>query len=80
MKARLSGSEQKDRKRSFFKFPDGVRLLPPVGVKVLGFKYPGPVFHTLMSIINDGHYCHGAGGKPTGGSYETLTLKGYLMM
>ncbi|NIE54789.1 copper resistance protein [Pantoea sp. Ap-870] len=32
------------------------------------------MFHTLMSIINDGHYCHGAGGKRTDGLYETLTI------
>ncbi|KAB0545422.1 copper resistance protein [Pantoea stewartii subsp. stewartii] len=32
------------------------------------------MFHTLMSIINDGHYCQGAGGKRTDGLNATLTF------
>ncbi len=39
-----------------------------------GFGDPGPVFHTIVSIKNDGHYFCGAGGNRPDGSDEALTL------
>lgn len=38
-------------------------------------REPGPDFHTIMSIKNDGHYSHGTGRKRTDGLKKPLTKK-----
>ncbi|WP_077770738.1 hypothetical protein, partial [Escherichia coli] len=38
-----------------------------------------PVFHTIVSIKNDGHYFCGAGGNRPDGSDEALTLNLFIM-
>ncbi|MDS0627469.1 hypothetical protein, partial [Escherichia coli] len=41
------------------------------------FSDPGPVFHTIVSIKNDGHYFCRAGGNRPDGLNEPVTEKGY---
>ncbi|MCU7354429.1 hypothetical protein N6N79_14410, partial [Escherichia albertii] len=38
------------------------------------FSDPGPVFHTIVSIKNDGHYFCRAGGNRPDGLNEPVTL------
>ncbi|MCO7818404.1 hypothetical protein NI821_26830, partial [Escherichia coli] len=38
---------------------------------------PGPVFHTIVSIKNDGHYFCRAGGNRPDGLNEPVTVKRY---
>ncbi|MBP2766304.1 hypothetical protein, partial [Escherichia coli] len=40
------------------------------------FSDPGPVFHTIVSIKNDGHYFCRAGGNRPDGLNEPVTFKG----
>uniref|UniRef100_UPI001BFED168 hypothetical protein n=1 Tax=Escherichia coli TaxID=562 RepID=UPI001BFED168 len=49
------------------------------------FSDPGPVFHTIVSIKNDGHYfCRAGGNRPDGlnepvtsaGCYVTVAVRG----
>ncbi|MCU7311757.1 hypothetical protein N6N71_25115, partial [Escherichia albertii] len=39
------------------------------------FSDPGPVFHTIVSIKNDGHYFCRAGGNRPDGLNEPVTYK-----
>ncbi|MCM9060106.1 hypothetical protein ACM2VJ_18685, partial [Escherichia coli] len=39
------------------------------------FSDPGPVFHTIVSIKNDGHYFCRAGGNRPDGLNEPVTIK-----
>ncbi|MDL8459531.1 transposase domain-containing protein, partial [Escherichia coli] len=39
---------------------------------------PGPVFHTIVSIKNDGHYFCRAGGNRPDGLNEPVTPEAYL--
>ncbi|EDE2821693.1 hypothetical protein CNG34_24215, partial [Salmonella enterica subsp. enterica serovar Kentucky] len=39
------------------------------------FSDPGPVFHTIVSIKNDGHYFCRAGGNRPDGLNEPVTSK-----
>ncbi|MDL9704009.1 hypothetical protein QS291_23850, partial [Escherichia coli] len=39
------------------------------------FSDPGPVFHTIVSIKNDGHYFCRAGGNRPDGLNEPVTAK-----
>ncbi|MGK5671210.1 hypothetical protein ACSNLS_27965, partial [Klebsiella pneumoniae] len=39
------------------------------------FSDPGPVFHTIVSIKNDGHYFCRAGGNRPDGLNEPVTVK-----
>uniref|UniRef100_UPI00209191E4 hypothetical protein n=1 Tax=Escherichia coli TaxID=562 RepID=UPI00209191E4 len=39
------------------------------------FSDPGPVFHTIVSIKNDGHYFCRAGGNRPDGLNEPVTNK-----
>ncbi|WP_213091743.1 hypothetical protein, partial [Escherichia coli] len=39
------------------------------------FSDPGPVFHTIVSIKNDGHYFCRAGGNRPDGLNEPVTLQ-----
>ncbi|MDL8321738.1 hypothetical protein QS779_26910, partial [Escherichia coli] len=39
------------------------------------FSDPGPVFHTIVSIKNDGHYFCRAGGNRPDGLNEPVTFK-----
>ncbi|MBO9214363.1 hypothetical protein, partial [Escherichia coli] len=38
------------------------------------FSDPGPVFHTIVSIKNDGHYFCRAGGNRPDGLNEPVTI------
>ncbi|MFS3368779.1 hypothetical protein ACK6SI_22680, partial [Escherichia coli] len=38
------------------------------------FSDPGPVFHTIVSIKNDGHYFCRAGGNRPDGLNEPVTM------
>ncbi|MDL7878918.1 hypothetical protein QS742_24635, partial [Escherichia coli] len=40
------------------------------------FSDPGPVFHTIVSIKNDGHYFCRAGGNRPDGLNEPVTFHG----
>ncbi|MDM4069029.1 hypothetical protein, partial [Escherichia coli] len=40
------------------------------------FSDPGPVFHTIVSIKNDGHYFCRAGGNRPDGLNEPVTFFG----
>ncbi|MDL7118771.1 hypothetical protein QS554_25375, partial [Escherichia coli] len=39
------------------------------------FSDPGPVFHTIVSIKNDGHYFCRAGGNRPDGLNEPVTIQ-----
>ncbi|TIK01043.1 hypothetical protein EYX94_15070, partial [Escherichia coli] len=39
------------------------------------FSDPGPVFHTIVSIKNDGHYFCRAGGNRPDGLNEPVTFR-----
>ncbi|MDL9297219.1 hypothetical protein QTA23_25635, partial [Escherichia coli] len=43
------------------------------------FSDPGPVFHTIVSIKNDGHYFCRAGGNRPDGLNEPVTLKPHYL-
>lgn len=47
-------------------------------VKTQSFSDPGPVFHTIVSIKNDGHYFCGAGRNRPDGFNEPVTLNAEL--
>ncbi|MCJ1165475.1 hypothetical protein K9T71_01295, partial [Escherichia coli] len=42
------------------------------------FSDPGPVFHTIVSIKNDGHYFCRAGGNRPDGLNEPVTIYRFL--
>ncbi|MDD9747625.1 hypothetical protein, partial [Escherichia albertii] len=42
------------------------------------FSDPGPVFHTIVSIKNDGHYfCRAGGNRPDGLNEPVTFIKPY---
>ncbi|WP_213292317.1 hypothetical protein, partial [Escherichia coli] len=44
------------------------------------FSDPGPVFHTIVSIKNDGHYfCRAGGNRPDGLNEPVTDALGYLL-
>ena len=76
MKGQLCGSARTYHNLLILVRPGDVR--PQSVVNVLQCEdvklQSGPVFHTIVSIKNDGHYFCGAGGNRPDGSDEALTL------
>ncbi|MFS3151859.1 hypothetical protein ACK6TO_21605, partial [Escherichia coli] len=44
------------------------------------FSDPGPVFHTIVSIKNDGHYFCRAGGNRPDGLNEPVTVVSIIVV